>query len=253
MNPSRRPLLVGNWKMFHGDRSGAALAAECATIARALTGVEVVVAPPFTAVVSCVAECRDGFMAVAAQNLYVDAAGACTGEISARTLRDCGCSWVILGHSERRHFFEESDQLVASKVDAALGVGLNPIVCVGDTRAERDAGHTLLVVRRQIDAVASLLMSAKVPVVIAYEPVWAIGTGRSDRPADVEEVHQAIRACLRERHGRLADDTRILYGGSVNPEDAAAIFACPNVDGALVGGGSLDSRTFAAIARTAVR
>ena len=181
MNPVRKPLIAGNWKMFHGDRSGAALAADCVKVARTCLGVEFLIAPPYTAIASCAAECLDSPMALAAQNLYVESDGACTGEISAQTIKDIGCTWVLIGHSERRRLFAESDELVAAKVDAALTVGLKPIVCVGDTLAQRDAGHTLRVVRRQVDAVSPLLVGAGLSVAIAYEPLWAIGTGKSDR------------------------------------------------------------------------
>jgi triosephosphate isomerase len=166
-------------------------------------------------------------------------------------IRDAGCTWVIIGHSERRHTLAESDEVIAEKVGAGLEAGLKPIVCVGETLAQRQAGQALRVVRLQIDAVSPLLASSRLPVAIAYEPVWAIGTGHSATPEEVEETHSAIRGWLRERDTKLAEVARILYGGSVKPDNAASLLACSNVDGALVGGASLSSGPFAAIARAA--
>ena len=251
MNPSRKPLIAGNWKMFHGGPSSVVLAAECVKIAREVPHVEIVIAPPFTALAACAAECHESPVAIAAQNVHAKDQGAYTGEISAGMLKDAGCTWVIIGHSERRQHFAESDEIVAEKLDAALRAGLNPIVCVGETLAQREAGDTLRVVRLQVDAVSPLLAKATIPIAIAYEPVWAIGTGKNASPADAEEVHLAIRGWLAERDAKLAGGTRILYGGSVKPDNAASLLACPNVDGALVGGASLDAASFGAIARAA--
>jgi triosephosphate isomerase len=227
------------------------LAAECVKIAAANPRVEIVIAPPYTALAACAAECHESQVAIAAQNVHAKDQGAYTGEISAGMLKDAGCTWVILGHSERRQHFGESDGMVAEKLAAALAAGLQPIVCVGETLAQREAGDTLRVVRLQMDAVSPLLAKAKIPVAIAYEPVWAIGTGKNARPEDAEEVHQAIRGWLAERDAKLAGGVRILYGGSVKPDNAASLLACPNVDGALVGGASLDAASFGAIARAA--
>ena len=251
MNPSRKPLIAGNWKMFHGGPSGVALAGECVKIARETPRTEVVIAPPFTALAACAAECHETAVGIAAQNVHAKDQGAYTGEVSAAMIRDAGATWVIIGHSERRQYFGENDEIVAEKVDAALRAGLLPIVCVGETLAQREAGDTLRVVRLQIDAVSPLLAKATVPVAVAYEPVWAIGTGKNASPADAEEVHLAIRGWLKERNAPLAEKARILYGGSVKPDNAAALLGCPNVDGALVGGASLDAASFGAIARAA--
>jgi triosephosphate isomerase len=251
VNKGRKPLIAGNWKMFHGGPSGVLLAAECVKIASAVPRVEIVIAPPFTALAACAAECHDTRVAIAAQNVHAKDQGAYTGEVSAGMIRDAGSAWVILGHSERRQYFAENEEIVAEKLDAALRAGLKPIVCVGETLAQREAGDTLRVVRLQVDAVSPLLAKATVPVAIAYEPVWAIGTGKNARPEDAEEVHLAIRGWLAERDTKLAGATRILYGGSVKPDNAASLLACPNVDGALVGGASLDAGSFGAIARAA--
>lgn len=249
MNPSRRPLIAGNWKMFHGGRTSVELAAGCVAFAKGLPGVDVVVAPPFTAL-AAVAETLDGSkVGLAAQNLYPKDTGAFTGEVSGPFLKECGCGWVIVGHSERRQIFGETDALVAEKTAAALANDLVPIVCVGETLAQREAGETLRVVKAQVDAVLDILARSSVAVAIAYEPVWAIGTGKNAGPAEAEEVHAAIRSWLERKDAGLAARTRILYGGSVKPDNAAALLGCPNVDGALVGGASLDPGSFGAIAK----
>ena len=213
--------------------------------------VEVVIAPPFTALAAIAHECEGSGCAVAAQNMYPKDSGAFTGEISAPMLVESGCTWVILGHSERRQYFGETDASVAEKTVAALAGKLLPIVCVGETLAEREAGKTLAVVRRQVEAVLDILAKTDVAVAIAYEPVWAIGTGKTAGPAEAEEVHQAIRGWLAARSLALADRTRILYGGSVKADNAQALFAAPNVDGGLIGGASLEVGSFGAIARSA--
>jgi triosephosphate isomerase len=248
MNRDRKPLIAGNWKMHHGGPSGVTLAGECVAIARECPGVEIVIAPPFTAIAACAAECHGSSVAIAAQNCHAKDQGAFTGEVSAPMVKDAGCTWVILGHSERRQLFHETDAGVAEKLASVLRAGLSPIVCVGETLAQRESGSTLSVVKTQVDAVAHLLGSASVPVAIAYEPIWAIGTGKHASPADAEEVQAAVRGWL---GASLAARARILYGGSVKPDNAAALLGCPNVDGALIGGASLDAGSFGAIARAA--
>jgi triosephosphate isomerase len=243
--------------MFHGGRSSVTLAAEVVAFAKDPTvvgHVEVVVAPPFTAL-AAVAETIDGStVTLAAQNLYPKAEGAYTGEISGPFLKECGCTWVILGHSERRQYFAETDPFVAEKAAAALGSGLIPIICVGETLAQREGGETLRVVKAQVEAFLDVIaQTPSTAVAIAYEPVWAIGTGKTAGPAEAEEVHLAIRTWLKSKSSELAERTRILYGGSVKADNAAALLSCPNVDGALVGGASLDANAFGAIARAARR
>lgn len=251
MDPSRTPLIAGNWKMFHGGRSSVELAAGVVAFAKELRKVDVVVAPPFTAL-AAVADTIDGTrVALAGQNLHPKPEGAYTGEISGPFLKECGCTWVILGHSERRQYFAETDAFIADKVSAALGSDLLPIVCVGETLAEREGGETLRVVKTQVEAFLDVIAQASRAVAIAYEPVWAIGTGKTAGPAEAEEVHAAIRTWLRHKSEALAERTRILYGGSVKADNAAALLGCPNVDGALVGGASLDPGSFGAIARAA--
>ncbi len=254
MHRRRPPLVAGNWKMYKGGPGGLALARACADIANELHHVEVVIAPPFTVLAAAAAECEGARIALAGQNVHARSEGPFTGEISASMLADSGCTWVIVGHSERRQHFGETDAQVADKVRAALEAALTPIVCVGETLEEREAGHTLEVVRRQVEAVLPLLQAVvdgtRRPAV-AYEPVWAIGTGKTAGPGEAEEVHLAIRTWLHARDARLAHDTRILYGGSVKPDNARSLLACPNVDGALIGGASLDAASFGAIARAA--
>lgn len=251
MNPARRPLIAGNWKMFNGGRAGVELAGEVVARSRDLTGVDLVVAPPFTAL-AAVAETIDGSsVALAAQNLYPKDSGAFTGEISAPMLKECGCTWVILGHSERRQYFGETDASVAEKAAAALSHDLLPILCVGETLQQRESGETLRVVKAQVDAFLDVIAQTKTALAIAYEPVWAIGTGKTAGPAEAEEVHAAIRTWLDKKDPALAARTRVLYGGSVKADNAAALLGCPNVDGALVGGASLDAAAFGAIAKAA--
>ncbi len=249
MNPGRRPLIAGNWKMNHGGPSGVELATAIVRLASELPHVDLVIAPPFTALAACAHECDGSRVEVAAQNLYPKDSGAYTGEVSAPMLVDAGCGWVIVGHSERRQYFSESDAFVAEKVVAALKGGLRPIVCVGETLAEREGGRTLEVVERQVRACLAAIASADREVAIAYEPVWAIGTGKNAGPSEAQQVHEAIRRWLAEKSTALASRTRVLYGGSVKADNARALFESPDVDGALVGGASLDAASFTAIAR----
>jgi triosephosphate isomerase len=237
--------------MFHGGPSGIGLAADVAKLAPSVPKVDLIVGPPFTALAAISAELDGSSVGVAAQNLYPKDSGAFTGEVSAPFLLEAGCTWAILGHSERRQYFKETDEFVAEKTKAAFAAGLKPIVCVGETLAEREAGQTLDVVKRQCAAVIALLDAAATAAAIAYEPVWAIGTGKNAGPAEAEEVHAAIRGWLEAASPALADRTRILYGGSLKPENAEKLLACPNVDGGLIGGASLDAGSFGAIARAA--
>jgi triosephosphate isomerase len=251
MDPKRRPLVAGNWKMHHGGASGVELTGSVVHLALELPHVDLVVAPPFTALAACAHAADASRVEIAAQNLYPKDQGAYTGEVSAPMLKDSGCTWVIVGHSERRQHFGETDALVADKVAAVLRGGLIPIACIGETLAEREAGDTLKVVERQVRAFLSIIAATPTPIAIAYEPVWAIGTGKNAGPAEAQEVHQAIRKWLVGASAELASQTRILYGGSVKPDNATALLAAPDVDGALVGGASLDAASFGAIARAA--
>ncbi len=241
----RRPLIAGNWKM-HGSFAMVRDLLASIEAAGPFPGVEVAVMPPYPYLPAALAGATT--IAIGAQDASAHAAGAFTGEVSATMLKECGCRYVILGHSERRQYHAESDAMVAAKFVAVQAVGLTPVLCVGESLGQRDAGETDAVVGAQLRAVlAAAGVDAFASAVLAYEPVWAIGTGRSASVAQVAEVHAAIRAWLKA-HG-VAGGVRILYGGSVKPDNAAAIFAVADVDGGLIGGASLEAKEFLAIAK----
>ena len=247
----RTQLIAGNWKMYQGGKSAVDLAKGVAQRCGQLKGVEVVVAPPATALAAVAQAVAGTGVEVSAQNIYPKDEGAFTGEISAPMILDAGCKWVIIGHSERRQYFGETDESVKQKTVAALAAGIKPIVCIGETLQEREAGKTLEVVGRQVQAVLDVLASKPGVGVLAYEPVWAIGTGKVATDAQAQEVHAAIRQQLAKKSQQLADVTRILYGGSVKPDNAKALLGCPDIDGALVGGAALKADSFAAIVEAA--
>ncbi len=234
-------------------REAAALAAGVRGLLDGLDGVECVLCPPFTSL-RAVREALSGSrIGLGAQNVHWEASGAFTGEISAPMLVEESCAYVIVGHSERRQYFGETDETVNRRARAALAAGLKPIVCVGETLAEREAGATFVVVERQVrQGLAGLSAADWDRVVIAYEPVWAIGTGRTATAAQAQEVHARIRGLLRELAGAAAERIRIQYGGSVKADNAAELFGQPDIDGGLIGGASLQAETFAAICRAAV-
>jgi triosephosphate isomerase len=246
---SRIPVLAGNWKM-HGTRSEAtALASALAKSVGRVAGREVVVAPPFTALEAVAQAITGTGIRLAAQNVHWEAKGAFTGEVAVGMLRDAGCTHVIIGHSERRQLFGETDETVNRRLHAALGGGLVPLVCVGETLAEREGNATAAVIARQVAAgLAGIGADRLAGLVVAYEPVWAIGTGRTATPALAQEVHSAIRRQLGELTSvAVAERVRILYGGSVKPDNIDTLMAEPDIDGALVGGASLDAAGFARI------
>jgi triosephosphate isomerase len=244
---ARIPILAGNWKMHGALGDARALARGLVGRVGARSDREVVLGPAFTALAAVVEVVRGSRIAVSGQNMHYEEKGAFTGEVSPLMLRDAGATHVILGHSERRQLFGETDDLVHRKVLSALQHGLTPIVCVGETLAERDAGETLEVVRRQLEgALRGLDSAAGGKVVLAYEPVWAIGTGRVATPAQAQEVHADLRRCLAGL-GLPADSIRVLYGGSVKPDNIDGLMACPDIDGALVGGASLEVESFTRI------
>ena len=229
-------LIAGNWKMYKGPAETAAF---CSALReRDLSGVDVVVCPPFVSLAVAVQLLAGTEIAVAAQNVHWEPEGAFTGEISAPMLRELGVYGAIVGHSERRQYFGETDETVARRARTALEAGLFVIACVGETEREREAGETEDVLRRQVS-----VLEADENLVVAYEPVWAIGTGKTATPELAQEAHAFIKALL---------DAPVLYGGSVKPENAAELLAQPAVDGALVGGASLDPDSFAAICRAAL-
>jgi len=249
---ARRSLVAGNWKLHNTVAESVALARAIGDHARIGPRTDVVVAPVFTALAAVGQALRGTRVALASQNVHWEDRGACTGEVSAPLLVDVGCAYVIVGHSERRQFFGETDTTVARKISALLRHALVPIVCVGETLAERDAGRTLDVVRTQLDAALDGLSQGAVgALVVAYELVWAIGTGRTAKAADAQQVHQQLRERVRERFGAAADALRILYGGSVKADNASELLAQPDIDGALVGGASLDAATFDTIIQAA--
>jgi triosephosphate isomerase len=242
-----RPLIAGNWKM-NGLQAASAELRKIIDGARDLTtATDILVCPPATLIAGFAALARGTGIAIGAQDCHPEAAGAFTGDISAEMLKDAGASAVILGHSERRSAHHETDADVRAKALAARRAGLLALVCVGETRAEREAGHTIAVVRGQL--AGSLPDSAGAETIaVAYEPIWAIGTGLTPTIADVAQVHDCIRHDLGARFGGTGERIRILYGGSVKPANAACLMAVPNVDGALVGGASLKAEEFLAIA-----
>lgn len=245
----RTPLVAGNWKLHKTVDESRALAAAIVESSEAKSpGVEVVLAPVFTAL-SAVRLVLEGTpVALSAQDLHYADFGAFTGEVSAPLLIDVGCTYVIVGHSERRQHFGDTDEVVSQKTQAALAHSLTPIVCVGETLAERESGSTHEVVGRQIDAVIDALSPDQLErVVIAYEPVWAIGTGKVAAARDAQEVHAMIRDRLANKDAGAAAKVRILYGGSVKPNNARELMEQADIDGALVGGASLDAESFRSI------
>jgi triosephosphate isomerase len=245
----RRKLVAGNWKM-NGSLAALAELAPIAAAARAASGVDVAICPPFTLIASAVA--RSGGLAIGAQDCHTQVSGAHTGNVSAAMLKEAGARLVIVGHSERREHQRESDELIRAKGEAALAQGLQAIVCVGETEAEREAGRAVERVSAQL-AGSLPELRGDAELVVAYEPIWAIGTGRTATPGDVREMHAAIRAALVARFGDAGGRVRILYGGSVNGGNAAELFAVPDVDGGLVGGASLTAAQFVPIIDAAAR
>ena len=245
---TRRPLVAGNWKMNGLRRSTAELAAIIAG-AGAISGKsDLTICPPATLLVAFAEAARGSAVAIGGQDCHAEASGAFTGDISAEMLKDAGASAVIVGHSERRTLHGETDGVVRAKAQAAWRAGLTAIVCIGETRAEREAGHTLDVLGRQIDGSVPDAATGD-RLVVAYEPVWAIGSGLTPTVADVAQAHAFVRQRLAARHGAaVAEAVRILYGGSVKPSNAAELLAVANVDGALIGGASLKAGDFLGIA-----
>lgn len=248
----RKKFVAGNWKMHTTLAEGRELARAIRAEVENVEGVRIAVIPPFTSVAAVAEVLRGSRIEVGGQDLHWEEKGAFTGEVSAPMLRDAGATVVLVGHSERRQYFGETDELANRKVRAALAAGLSPVLCVGETLDERDAGRTLDVVGRQVRGGLAGLSSAELArVCIAYEPVWAIGTGRTATPEQAQEVHAAVRAILRELGGDVTEAIPILYGGSVKPDNAPALLALSDVDGALVGGASLEASSFSAIVRAA--
>ncbi len=265
---NRRPIVAGNWKLHGSRQTSRALAV---AVAEGLAGIdlgparlrgenpplEVLLCPPFVYLAELAQLVAASHLRLGAQDVAVEEAGAFTGEVAAAMLRDVGCRYVITGHSERRALFGDTDERVAGKVLAALRAGLSPILCVGETRAERDAGDTLTVVRRQLAVVLEALESGQVSAAerqmmsVAYEPVWAIGTGLTPTPTDAQAVHADIRATVGRRDATMASALRVLYGGSVKASNAKDLFAMQDIDGGLIGGAALLAGEFVSICKAA--
>ena len=249
----RTPLIAGNWKMHKTIEEAEEFIQALLPRVSTADGVEVAICPPFLALAAMVDSTRGSRVAVFAQNMHQADSGAFTGEVSARMLGEVGVHGVILGHSERRMLFGETDRALAQKVPAALAAELVPILCVGETEEEREAGDTERKLRHQVKEGLSKLDEAQLgAVVIAYEPIWAIGTGQVATPEQAQEAIAFVRALVADRSREQAQRTRVLYGGSVKPDNAAELLALPDVDGALVGGASLDAESFAAIVQAAL-
>ena len=245
----RTPFIAANWKMFKTVHETVVFIKELRSLVKDVTHVEIVVAPPFTAVHAAAEAARNSPIAIAVQDVHWEREGAFTGEISTGMAKEAGAEFAIIGHSERRRMFHETDEIVNRKVLATLGAGLFPIVCIGETLEEREGNETLAVLDRQIKAGLDGLTGDQVAsLVIAYEPVWAIGTGRNATPQQAGEAHAHIRSRLRSWFGaHAADLCHVIYGGSVKPDNIHELVVLPDVDGALVGGASLDIQAFAGI------
>lgn len=250
----RTPLIAGNWKM-HGSRSQlTSLLTPIKEGAAGLTAIEVLVVPVFVYLSVAHDLLAKSNIKLGAQDIYPGAQGAFTGEVAGSMLKDVGCQYVLIGHSERRTLFQEGLELVAAKFKAALEAGLTPILCVGETRAEREAGQTEAVIKQQLDSVIQYTdIDVFAKAVIAYEPVWAIGTGLTATPEQAQDVHQYIRKQIAQNNVDIADTIRILYGGSMKADNAPALLAMPDIDGGLIGGASLDASSFLAICQAASR
>jgi triosephosphate isomerase len=247
----RIPIIAGNWKLYKKTRDALELAREIVQFTKDSTDIEIIVAPSFT-VLGKVSEFLSGSrIAVAGQDCFWQEEGAFTGEVSPGMLIDAGCTHVIIGHSERRQHFGETDETVNLKIKAAISAGLSVIVCIGETLEERESGETLPVIERQIKGGLQDVCAGDLSkIVVAYEPVWAIGTGRTATDDQAQEVHSFIRALFSRLYSPLDSDAiRILYGGSVKPENIGGLMSCPDIDGALVGGASLSAVSFSSIIR----
>jgi len=250
-NPSgqlRTPLIAGNWKMYKTIEQAEEFIAALLPRVSSVDGVDIAICPPFTALQAMVDSTRGSRVAVYAQNMHYAPEGAFTGEVSAAMLDEIDVGGVVLGHSERRELFGETDRALAQKVPAALAAGLQPVLCVGETEDERERGDTERKLRHQVqEGLARVAPERLGEIVIAYEPIWAIGTGQVATAEQAQEAIAFVRALVADRSQEQAQSTRILYGGSVKPDNAAELLALPDIDGALVGGASLDAESLAAI------
>jgi triosephosphate isomerase (TIM) len=250
--PDRTPYIAGNWKMYKTIAEARAFVKDIRPRIDGVEGVDVGLCVPFTALAATVEECKGSEIRVLAQNMHQEPEGAYTGEVSPPMLTELGVNGVVLGHSERRQYFGETDRALQDKVPAALAAGLEPILCVGESEEEREEGETERRLRHQVqEALEKVAPEDLAKVVIAYEPIWAIGTGKVATSEQAQDAIAFIRALVGDRSKEAAEDVRVLYGGSMKPDNAAEILAQPDVDGGLVGGASLDPESFAAIVSAA--
>jgi triosephosphate isomerase len=250
----RKPIIGGNWKMHLGTPTEAiSITKKLKSLVKGIKNVDIVIAPPFTVLESVVRETKKTNLNIAAQNMYFEDKGAFTGEISPLFLKSIGVKYVILGHSERRQIFGETDDLINKKIKKALKESLIPIVCIGENLNAREAGKTKEIIQNQMNFTFQDISSQDmVKIIIAYEPIWAIGTGKTATPEQAEEIHIFIRDILKEKYGEnVADKIRIQYGGSIKPDNAKSLFSRENIDGGLVGGASLNSESFFEIIKAA--
>lgn len=249
----RNKIIAGNWKMHKSNSEARQLANQIKIRSTEIKKTGIILCPPFTALTVVQEQVKDSNIAVGAQNVYWEKSGAFTGEISAEMIKSCGASHVIIGHSERRQYFGETDETVNKRIKAALDEGLKPIVCVGETLQERESGKMEKVIETQIsNGLVDLSKEQMSDCIIAYEPVWAIGTGKTATPEQAQEVHAQIRSLIEKQFGsEVAESTIIQYGGSVKPDNADALLSQPDIDGALVGGACLKAETFLPIIQAA--
>ncbi|MDR2811587.1 MAG: triose-phosphate isomerase [Endomicrobium sp.] len=241
----RKPLMAGNWKMNKTVAESVSVVKVLKSSIADVTDVEVLICPTFTALYAVNNEAEGSNINVGAQNLFWETKGAFTGEISPSMLKDTGCSYVLIGHSERRQYFNETDETVNKKTKAALVAGLIPVICIGETLKEREQGVTFKVIKKQIkEGLAGLTPQQAASIVVAYEPVWAIGTGKNATPDQSQEVHAFTRKVYSQMYGDASQKIRILYGGSVNPTNVSALMKQTDIDGGLVGGASLEAESF---------
>lgn len=246
---ARIPLIAGNWKMYKTCDQAVETAQSLKNLVADANGVDIMIAPPFTALALVARTLEGSSIGLGAQNLHWEAEGAFTGEIAAAMIVSSGCRYVIIGHSERRQYFGESDQSVNRKLRAAIDSKLIPVMCIGETEAQREAGETFSVLDKQVEnGLESFVLDDLQTLIVAYEPVWAIGTGKTATTEQAQEVHQFLRSLLEKAYGLdFAESIRIVYGGSVKPNNIAELMSMPDVDGGLVGGASLDAETFSKI------
>ena len=248
---NRRPLMAGNWKMYKTPEEAAETAGQLVERVADAGDVDIMIAPTFTALAPVFKVIQNSPVTLGAQNLFWENEGAYTGEISAPMLKSVGCQYCIIGHSERRQYFGETDETVNKRIQAAIRAGLKPVFCVGETEKERESEQTFSVLDKQVkNGLKGLALDQLKTLIIAYEPVWAIGTGKTATDGQAQEVHQFIRSLMKKNFDTaLSDSIRILYGGSVKPDNIEGLMSMPDIDGALVGGASLDAESFSQIIR----